>query len=110
MLAVVFFVSFLSVCGFYAYVFVQMGRERKRLAEHKKHLAEHMYELEREPARKPAERGAPEASSGASIPVGTGTNASRRRETLLQVSVAVGGLVALFAGIEILNSFVTRLH
>jgi len=51
MLAVTFLVSFLSVCAFYAYVFVQLERENKRLRDHKKHLPEHLYEmrLERTP-------------------------------------------------------------
>jgi hypothetical protein len=111
MLAVTFLVSFLSVCAFYAYVFVQMGRERKRLAEHKKHLAEHLYEMEPEPEKNEADD---REETGLRPRAGTARTAngrgSKRRETLVQVSLAVGGLVALFAGIEVLNSLVTRLH
>ena len=111
MLAVTFLVSFLSVCAFYAYVFVQLERERKKLDAHKKHLPEHLYEMERETeVSADDERDAPERRSRASIPARDRASRSARRETLIQVSIAVGGLVALFAGIEVLNSLVTRLH
>jgi hypothetical protein len=39
MLAVVFGVSCLSVCGFYVYVLVQLRREQKREDAHKKTFA-----------------------------------------------------------------------
>jgi hypothetical protein len=109
MLAVMFVVSFLSVCGFYAYVFVHLERESKQLRDHKKHLAEHLYEME--PEQNAAEdREESRSRRGAGTGRAANGQGSMRRETLVQVSLAVGGLVALFAGIEILNSLVNRLY
>ena len=51
MLAVVFAVSCLSVCGFYVYVLVQLRREQKREDAHKKHLPEHFHEMESDQRR-----------------------------------------------------------
>lgn len=56
MLAVTFVVSCLSVCGFYVYVLVQLRREQKRGDAHKKHLPEHLYEMEPEPRQGDAEK------------------------------------------------------
>jgi hypothetical protein len=55
MLAVTFIVSCLSVCGFYVYVLVQLRREEKRGDAHKKHLPEHLYEIEPEPRQDDSE-------------------------------------------------------
>jgi hypothetical protein len=56
MLAVTFVVSCLSVCGFYVYVLVQLRREEKRGDAHKKHLPEHLYEMEAETRQADAEK------------------------------------------------------
>ena len=112
MLAVTFIVSCLSVCGFYVYVLVQLRREEKRGDAHKKHLAEHLYEMESEHHQSDAEN--PEdpyfLSSGRTALSISEATASLRRETMLGVGLTVSGLGALFAGIEFFNSLVTWLH
>lgn len=111
MLAITFVISFLFVCGFYAYVFVHLEKERKRLAAHKKHLSEHLYEVRQEPAsNKTADRDDPDLPGGASISLKAKSQEFLRRETLIQVSLAVGGLAAIFAGIALFNSLVSKLH
>jgi hypothetical protein len=111
MLAITFVISFLFVCGFYAYVFVHLERERKRLAAHKKHLSEHLYEMRQDPAGdETADRDAPDFLGGASSSVKSKSRETLRRETLIQVSLAVGGLAAIFAGIALFNSLVSKLH
>jgi hypothetical protein len=40
----------------------------------------------------------------------SGAEARLRRETMVSVGLTVGGLAAVLAGIEFLNSLVTRLH
>ncbi|MGA8143521.1 MAG: hypothetical protein WB987_06515 [Candidatus Acidiferrales bacterium] len=113
MLAVTFTLSCLTVFGFYAYVFVQFHREQRRLNANKKRLPEHLYEMEPEADRKESseDREDPEflSAKAATLPKAD-LQEIFRRETLIQVSLAVGGLVALYAGIAILNSLVTRLH
>jgi Ca2+/Na+ antiporter len=112
MLAVTFIVSCLSVCGFYVYVLVRLRREEKRGDAHKRHLAEHLYEMESEHHQSDAEN--PEdpdfLSSGRTALYNSEAKASLRRETMLGVRLTVGGLAALFAGIEFFNSLVTWLH
>jgi Ca2+/Na+ antiporter len=112
MLAVTFVVSCLSVCGFYVYVFVQLRREQKREDAHKKHLPEHLYEMEPEPRQGDAENPAdPDfLSSGAAGPPGSRTEATLRQEAMLRVGLTLGGLAALFGGIEFFNSLVAWLH
>lgn len=111
MLAVTFIVSCVSACGFYAYVFVHLDRERKRLNAHKKRLPEHLYEMEPEADRSAAGgHEKTESTQGLATSPKAGARDSVRRETLIQLSVAVGGLAALFAGIELFNSLVTWLH
>jgi Ca2+/Na+ antiporter len=111
MLAITFVISFLFVCGFYAYVFVHLEKERKRLAAHKKHLAEHLYEMRQEPtSNETSDRDAPDLPGGASVPMKPKSREILRRETMIQVSLAVGGLAAIFAGIALFNSLVSKLH
>jgi hypothetical protein len=111
MLAVTFVVSCLSVCGFYGYVLVQFHREQKRLDAHKKRLPEHLYEMEPEPERNAAEshEDSDLCSRAATLPRAD-AQALLRRETLIHLGLAVGGLAGLFAGIELFNSLVTWLH
>jgi hypothetical protein len=112
MLAVTFVVSCLSVCGFYAYVLVQLRREQKRGDAHKKHLPEHLYEMEPERRQNDAEN--PEdpdfLSSGAASLSGSRAEATLRQEAILRVGLTLGGLAALLGGIEFFNSLVTWLH
>ena len=113
MLAVTFVVCCLSVCGFYVYVLVQLRREQKRGDAHKKHLPEHLYEMEPEPRQGDAENPAdPDfLSSGATTSQsGARAEATLRQEAMLRVGLTLGGLAALFAGIEFFNSLVTWLH
>ena len=111
MLAITFVISFVFVCGFYAYVFVHLERERKRLSAHKKHLPEHLYEMRQEPAsNETADRDAPDLPGGASGSVKGKSQEFLRRETMIQVSLLVGGLAAIFAGIALFNSLVSKLH
>ncbi len=111
MLAVTFVVSCLSVCGFYVYVLVQFRREQKRGDAHKKHLPQHLYEMESEHHQNDAEN--PEdpyfLRPGPTSPWNSPVEVLRR-ETILGVGLAATGLVALFAGIELFNSLVTWLH
>jgi hypothetical protein len=113
MLAVTFIVSCVSVCGFYAYVFVHLRREQRRLDAHKKRLPEHLYEMEPEACRDESSEGPedPEFLSSKAARLGKANDQnSRRREALVQVSLALGGLAGLFGGIELFKSLVTRLH
>ena len=112
MLAVVFVVSCLSVCGFYVYVFVQLRREQKREDAHKKHLPEHFYEMESDPRQGDDKKLNPPKfrSSETLTPRDSKTESISRHEAMLRVGLTVGGLAALFGGIEFLNSLVTRLH
>jgi hypothetical protein len=112
MLAVTFVVSCLSVCGFYVYVLVQLRREEKRGDAHKKRLPEHFYEME--PKRREDDVENPQdpdfLRTLKGIRHNSGAEASLRRETMVGVGLTVGGLAALFAGIEFFNSLVTWLH
>jgi hypothetical protein len=112
MLAITFVISCLLVCGFYVYVLVQLRREEKRGDDHKKHLSEHLYEMESERHQSDAEN--PEdpdfLNSGRTALSNSEAKASLRRDTMVGVGLTVGGLAALFAGIKFFNSLVTWLH
>lgn len=112
MLAVIFIVSCLSVFGFYVYVLVNLRREEKREAAHKKRLPEHLYEMKPEPRQDDAEnRQDPDfLRTGIRIRRNSRAEARLRRKTMLGVGLTVGGLAAVLAGIEFLNSLVTWLH
>jgi hypothetical protein len=100
MLAITFVVSCLSVCAFYVYVLVHLERERKRMKAHEKHLPEHFYEME----PKPRER---DADNPKDPPI---SEEILRRQTMIHLGLTLGGLIALFGGIEFFNSLVTWLH
>jgi hypothetical protein len=112
MLAVTFVVSCLSVCGFYVYVLVQLRREQKREGAHKKHLPEPLCEMKPEPRQGDAENPAdPDfLSSEAASQSDSRAETILRQEAMLRVGLTLGGLVALFGGIEFFNSLVTWLH
>jgi hypothetical protein len=113
MLAVIFVVSCLSVFGFYVYVLVHLRREEKREDAHKKHLHEHFYEMGPDLHQDDAEnRQDPDfLRIGKSIRHNSrGAEARLRRETMVGVGLTVGGLAAVLAGIEFLNSLVTWLR
>jgi hypothetical protein len=112
MLAVIFIVSCLSVFGFYVYVLVQLRREEKREAAYKKRLPEHFYQMGPERRQDDAEnRRDPDfLGTGIRIRRNSGAEARLRRETMVGVGLTIGGLAAVLAGIEFLNSLVTWLH
>jgi Ca2+/H+ antiporter len=99
MLAITFIVSCLSVCAFYVYVLVHLERERKRMKAHEKHLPEHFYEMEPKPREKDADN-----------PKGPSISEEILRQTMIHLGLTLGGLMALFGGIEFFNSLVTWLH
>jgi len=99
MLAVAgFAVGCLLVLGFYGYVFVQLYREHKRFGSLAKRLHEHLCVMEPEGHIK-ADR--PRTAVTPKIP------RHARKETLLHVGVAIGGLLGVFAEIGLLNWLVT---
>jgi len=110
MLAVIFIVSCLSVFGFYVYVLAQLRREQKREDAHKKRLPEHFYEMGPERRQDNAENRQDPDFLRTSIRRSSGAEARLRRETMVGVGLTVGGLAAVLAGIEFLNSLVTWLH
>ena len=97
MRAVVVAVSCLLVLGFYGYVFAQLYWEHKRFKGLEKRLRGHLYAMT--PER--------DVKSGPSKVVRL-TNAPERirKETLIHVGVAIGGLVGLFAEIGFLSQMV----
>lgn len=107
MLAVIFIVSCLSVFGFYVYVLVHLRREEKREDAHEKRLPEHFYEMGPERRQDNTEN---RHFLRTSIRRSSGAEARLRRETMVGVGLTVGGLAAVLAGIEFLNSLVTWLH
>jgi len=84
------------VLGFYGYVFLQLYREHKRVGSLEKRLRERLVAMDSESEfeldfrKKFAKRA--------------------RHETLIQVGVAIGGLVGIFAEIGLLNRLVDSFH
>ena len=111
MLAVVFIISCLAVCGFYIYVLVQFQQEQRHENERQKHFSEHLLQI----GFRPKTRKDPYVSSATSNHR-TGDSqrlrkdAALRRETMLDIGFSIAGLLALFAGIELLNSLVNWLR
>jgi hypothetical protein len=102
MVAIVgFAVGCLLVLGFYGYVFMQLYREHKRFGSLEKRLHEHLCVMETERHIK-AER--PRTPVTPKIP------RQARKETLIHVGVAIGGLLGVFAEIGLLNWLVTSFH
>jgi hypothetical protein len=90
MLAVTFIVSCLSVCGFYVYVLVQLRREEKRGDAHKKHLPEHLYEMEPEPRQDDSENPTdPDFSSSVTAnPSDSRAEGTLRQEAMVRVGLS----------------------
>jgi hypothetical protein len=101
MRAVAFAVSCLLVLGFYGYVFAQLYREHKRFKGLEKRLREHLYAMtpEREAKSSP--------SKVATLPK---VSERIRKDTLIHVGVAIGGLAGLFAEIGFLSQLVDSFH
>jgi hypothetical protein len=101
MRAVAFAISCLLILGFYGYVFTQLYREHKRFKALEQRLREHLHAM-----APPGEvRSGP--SKTAALPKICGPV---RKETLIQVGVAIGGLLGLFAEIGFLNRLVNSFH
>jgi len=99
MRAIAFAMSCLLVLGFYGYVFMQLYREHKRFKAQEKRLQENLYEMEQETE---IEAGPSETATLPKVPV--------HMRTLIHVGVAIGGLLGLFAEIEVLNQLVASFH
>ena len=80
------------VLGFYGYVFLQLYREHRRVGALGRRLRDHLIAMDSgyEP--------------GPDFPRKFAKHA--RHETLIQVAVAIGGLVGVFAEIGVLNRLV----
>jgi hypothetical protein len=127
---VIFLAFALTVCGFYGYVLFELHREEKRSKTHKKQLRKDLYEWELGTPSARAKRIVRTVSSRIaqtklgpraaferpllSPPVGTvarrNAEALARREAVISLILGVGGLAALFAGIELFNFLVTWPH
>ena len=93
MLAMVgFAIGGVLVLGFYGYVFLQLYREHKRAVSVEKRLHEHLVAMD--------SNSEPEPDFLKKFAKGA------RHETLIQVGVAIGGLVGIFAEIGLLNRLV----
>jgi hypothetical protein len=101
MRAVALAISCLLVLGFYGYVFTQLYREHKRFKALESRLREHLYAIE------PEREVQGSHSKTATYPKIPGR---MRKDTLIQVGVAIGGLLGLFAEIGFLNRMVNSFH
>ena len=86
------------VLGFYGYVFWQLYCEHKRVRGLERRLREHLVGMDAES----------ESESESDFPKNLVKRV--RRETMIQVGVAIGGLVGIFAEIGLLNQLVDSLH
>ena len=102
MLAVAgFAIGGVLVLGFYGYIFLQLYHEHKRVSSLEKRLRDHLVGMDAE-----------SESEADSLQAGTLSKISKRaqHETLIQVGVAIGGLVGIFAEIGLLNRLVDSFH
>jgi len=93
MTGIIFLITYGTVCGFYAHVLVHLHRERRQLSARKRPLQFYFYRAELN-------------SANAWIEKVSGYRASRK-QALTDLVVGMGGLVALFAGIELFNLLLT---
>jgi hypothetical protein len=82
--------------GFYGYVFWQLYREQQRMRSVDKLLRKHLIAEDAHTEGKPESR--------------TKVYTRIRQENLVQVGVAVCGLLGVFAEIGLLNRFFTSIH
>lgn len=94
-------VGCLLVLGFYGYVFLQLYREHRRFRSMAKRLDEHLVAAETSPAMNAVRPKTPPAPM---------VQRRARKETLLHLGVAVGGLLGVFAEIGLLNWVVSSFH
>lgn len=101
MRAIAFGVTSLLVLGFYGYLLSQFYREYKRFHTHEKRLHEH-------PSGMGAKRNImvtlPERATLPNVPKHV------RKETLIDIAVAIGGLLGVFTEIGFLNRVVGSFH
>jgi hypothetical protein len=88
------------VVGFYGYVFWQLYREHKRVGSLEKRLRQHLVRMDAGSESEP------------DLPAVALSQQSKRvrHETLIQVGVAIGGLVGIFAEIGLLSQLADSLH
>jgi hypothetical protein len=87
-----FVIGGVLVLGFYGYVFLQLYREHQRVGALEKRLSDHLVGMD---AENESESDSPRKFTK-----------HARHETLIQVGVAIGGLVGIFAEIGLLNQLV----
>ncbi len=93
MTGIIFLVTYGILCGFYVHVFVRLHREYRRLNTHKNHMQCYFYRAELD-------------SENAWIEKIAGYRSSRK-QALMDLVLGMGGLAALFAGIELFNLLLT---
>ncbi len=84
----------LLVLGFYGYVFLQLYREHQRFRSCEQRLHDHFLAIDSAAGNEP---------DRARTTVAAKILNSARKETLIQVGVALGGLLGVFAEIGLLN-------
>jgi hypothetical protein len=94
MTEIIFLVIYGTLCGFYIYVLLHLHREHKRLNANKRHLQFYFYRTELDSENAWVEKIAGYRSS--------------RKQALMDLVFGVGGLAALFVGIELFNLLLTR--
>jgi hypothetical protein len=91
----------LLVLGFYGYVFLQLYREHRRFRSIEERLDEHLLAAEPAPEMKAVRT---------KMVLAPKVQRRARKETLLHVGVALGGLLGVFAEIGLLNWVVSSFH
>ncbi len=94
MTGIIFLVIYGTLCGFYSHVLLHLHREHKRLNPNKRRLQFYFYRTELD-------------SENTWIEKISGYRASRK-QALMDLVLGMGGLAALFAGIELFNLLLTR--
>jgi hypothetical protein len=94
MTGIIFLLTFGILCGFYVHVFIGLHREYRRLRVHKNRMQCYFYRAELD-------------SENAWIEKIAGYRSSRK-QALMDLVFGMGGLAALFVGIELFNLLLTR--
>jgi hypothetical protein len=93
MTGIIFLVIYGTLCGFYVHVFVHLHREHQRLSTRKNQMQSFFYRAALD-------------SENAWIEKIAGYRSSRK-QALMDLVFGMGGLAALFAGIELFNLLLT---
>src|SRR5580698_10487090 len=93
--------SGIVVLGFYGYVVAHLSREHRKMKARDQHVADHVSRISTSCETKPLP--SPQQSRKK-------TPSSFRTEALVNVGVALGGLAAMFAEIEILSRLLSSSH